>query len=91
MSDDIHIDERLVEAIQGDPERTICLVVTPDRPLSMQGQENVRRALSRAFAGTKWEGIKMLLVDPGWTVQAIELPKAEVEKVESWRDREAML
>ena len=91
MTDEIHIDERHIQAIQGDPERTICLVVTP--PENASESERCRAAgyVQHVLAGTRWEKIPIIVSAPGWTIQAVEMPASEAAKIESWRDREAML
>lgn len=84
-----------IAAIEGDPERTICLVVTPDETLNGEQAENVRVNVASALSGTKWAGMPVLVGMPGWKLEAVALTKEQAAamqaKQETWRDKEPML
>ena len=71
---------KAIDAIQAEPERTICLVVTTADPLTDHAADLLQTVIRLELATTKWAGIPVFIVPPGVRIDAVSEPPQRTHK-----------
>lgn len=69
-----------LEALEADPDKTVCLIVTvsKDTELTEDLSNDIYHSVLLGLAETKWADIPIFVVPEGTTIKAVVVPKQAV-------------